>query len=280
MSEPIADRDPFELVAESFLERFRAGERPGVEEYVARHPEMAEQLRELLPALVMVEQDLTIDHDPCPDEVRSFHGPRRPGKERRLGDYRILREIGRGGMGVVYEAEQVSLGRHVALKVLPGHVMGDRKTRERFRREAKAAARLHHTNIVPVFEVGRDGEVRFYAMQLIQGQGLDQVIDELARLFESARESCSRPRASEQPASLDPIPADASTALRRRALGQMAGSLLCGRLAIEGPEPYSSGGLAATDLVATERFGTEASSDRTAPVVSGDHPSAVLASNT
>src|SRR5438105_12394642 len=85
----------------------------------------------------------------------------------RLGDYRIIREIGRGGMGVVYEAEQVSLGRRVALKVLPGHVAGDRVALERFRREAKAAARLHHTNIVPVFEVGRDGDVAYFAMQFI-----------------------------------------------------------------------------------------------------------------
>src|SRR6202007_1966957 len=100
----------------------------------------------------------------------------------RLGDYRILGEIGRGGMGVVYEAEQVSLGRRVALKVLAGYLVDSPKTQERFRREAKAAARLHHTNIVPVFEVGRDGEVAYYAMQFIQGQGLDQVIDELVRL--------------------------------------------------------------------------------------------------
>ena len=85
---------------------------------------------------------------------------------------------------MVYEAEQISLGRRVALKVLPGHVASDRLALERFRREAKAAARLHHTNIVPVFEVGRDGEVAYYAMQFIQGQGLDQVIDELARLRE------------------------------------------------------------------------------------------------
>ena len=85
-------------------------------------------------------------------------------------------------MGVVYEAEQVRLGRRVALKVLPAHVAADRKALERFRREAKAAAGLHHTNIVPVFEVGRDGEVAYYAMQFIQGQGLDQVIGELRRL--------------------------------------------------------------------------------------------------
>ena len=85
-------------------------------------------------------------------------------------------------MGVVYEAEQISLGRRVALKILPRHVVGDRKALQRFRREAKAAARLHHTNIVPVFEVGQEGEVAFYTMQFIQGQGLEQVIDELQRL--------------------------------------------------------------------------------------------------
>ena len=85
-------------------------------------------------------------------------------------------------MGVVYEAEQVSLGRRVALKVLPRQVSSDLKMLARFRREARSAAQLHHTNIVPVFEVGKDGEVSYYAMQFIQGQGLDTVIDELRRL--------------------------------------------------------------------------------------------------
>ena len=85
-------------------------------------------------------------------------------------------------MGVVYEAEQVSLGRRVAVKILPQHVARDPKMLERFRREARAAARLHHTNIVPVFEVGREGDVCYYAMQFIQGQGLDLVYDELRRL--------------------------------------------------------------------------------------------------
>src|SRR5579863_6647540 len=71
-----------------------------------------------------------------------------------LGDYRILREIGRGGMGVVYEAEQLSLGRHVALKVLSKELIRNPRQRLRFEREARAAAKLHHTNIVPVFGVG------------------------------------------------------------------------------------------------------------------------------
>jgi len=106
---------------------------------------------------------------------------------RQIGDYRILREIGRGGMGVVYEAEQVSLGRRVALKVLPGQASTDRIVLERFRREARAAAQLHHTNIVPVYDVDHDGDVRFYAMQFIQGLGLDAVITELRRLHDRAR---------------------------------------------------------------------------------------------
>src|SRR5260221_3089046 len=100
----------------------------------------------------------------------------------RLGDYRILREVGRGGMGVVYEAVQESLGRHVAIKVLPAQNWKNPTHLERFRREARAVARLHHTNIVPVFGVGESEGVHYYAMQFIQGQSLDSVLHELKRL--------------------------------------------------------------------------------------------------
>ena len=85
-------------------------------------------------------------------------------------------------MGVVYEAEQVSLGRHVALKVLPKSMLLDAKAKRRFEREAKAAAKLHHTNIVPVFGVGEHDGMPYYVMQFIQGLGLDEVLEELKRL--------------------------------------------------------------------------------------------------
>jgi serine/threonine protein kinase len=101
---------------------------------------------------------------------------------RQLGEYRILREVGRGGMGIVYEAVQESLQRHVALKVLPFAALLSPTHLERFRREARAAARLHHTHIVPVFGVGEDQGVHYYAMQYIGGRGLDEVLREVKRI--------------------------------------------------------------------------------------------------
>ncbi len=97
----------------------------------------------------------------------------------RLGEYRIIREVGRGGMGIVYEAVQESLGRRVALKVLPFQSLSDANHLERFRREAQAAAKLHHTNIVPVFGVGEHRGVHYFGMQFIEGQPLNSVLQEL-----------------------------------------------------------------------------------------------------
>jgi WD40 repeat protein/serine/threonine protein kinase len=172
----------FDELAEEFAERYRRGDRPSLEEYIDRLPEMADEIREMFPALVVVEQ--------VEGDVRE-HGLEQQSaaipRLRQIGDYRIVREVGRGGMGVVYEAEQISLGRRVALKVLPGRASGDRVVQERFRREARAAAKLHHTNIVPVHEIGQAGDVRFYAMQFIDGQGLDAVIRELQRHLGRAR---------------------------------------------------------------------------------------------
>src|SRR5262249_27185104 len=173
-------QSPVELLADEFLARLKRGEKPTIGEYCAKHPELAEEIRDVFEALLMVE-----DLKPGPDEPSGLYGDsvRVDGKRlERIADYRILREIGRGGMGVVYEAEQEALGRRVALKVLPKTPAGDGKALIRFQREAKAAARMHHTNIVPVFYVGQDGEHVFYAMQLIHGQGLDLVMHDLKRL--------------------------------------------------------------------------------------------------
>lgn len=103
-----------------------------------------------------------------------------------LGDFRLIREIGRGGMGVVYEAEQISLGRKVALKVLPFAATLDSRQLRRFENEARAAAQLHHPHIVPVHAVGCERGVHYYAMQLIDGQPLSDVIDRLRHAPQAA----------------------------------------------------------------------------------------------
>jgi WD40 repeat protein/serine/threonine protein kinase len=164
-------------LAEEFAARFRRGERPALKEYIDRHPELADEIRELFPAMVEMER--------VKAARQKVAGPAATGPLpalERLGDFRILRAIGHGGMGVVYEAVQESLGRHVALKVLLKHRLVDVRTRQRFEREAKAAAKLHHTNIVPVFGVGEHDGLPYYAMQFIQGLGLDEVLLELKQL--------------------------------------------------------------------------------------------------
>jgi serine/threonine protein kinase/tetratricopeptide (TPR) repeat protein len=173
-------RSPEDLVAElaeAFLERHRRGERPAVEEYVAAHPELAGEIRRVFRAMLMVEDLKPAASDPAGGLAAA--GGTAP---ERLGDYRILREVGRGGMGVVYEAEQESLGRRVALKVLAPQGLRHPRQLLRFHREARAAARLHHTHIVPVFGVGESEGQHYYVMQFIPGLGLDAVLDEIKRL--------------------------------------------------------------------------------------------------
>ncbi len=189
MTDPPTGSDPLNALAEEFVGRYRRGERPALSEYAARHPELAEEIREMFPALVMMEDLGSVAGRPAPA------GPAVVPEQ--LGDFRILREIGRGGMGVVYEAVQESLGRHVALKILPFHNLMEVSHLERFRREARAAAQLHHTNIVSVFGVGEHEGIHFYAMQYIQGQSLDEVIEEVKKLREGksgAEDAAARPR--------------------------------------------------------------------------------------
>src|SRR5439155_7040405 len=121
MGSESSGREPLEKLAEEFAERFRRGERPPLTEYVQKHPELAEEIRDLFPALVEMEELRPVGNQATGPYGRA-EGVSPPVPER-LGDYRILREVAHGGMGVVYEAVQESLGRHVALKVLPYHCL-------------------------------------------------------------------------------------------------------------------------------------------------------------
>ncbi|OHB72597.1 MAG: hypothetical protein A2V70_09305 [Planctomycetes bacterium RBG_13_63_9] len=210
MTDPSDGSDRLRQIADAFVECYRRGERPPVEEYVQKYPELADEIREVFPALVMLEQYKPPSGDTLGAIGRGDSGPLRKPPER-LGDYRILREVGRGGMGIVYEAEQESLGRHVALKVLSAHALLEPKHLRRFRREAQAAARLHHTNIVAVYGVGEDHGIHYFVMEYIAGQGLDRVIAELGRLRSQPR--ASRAADPGAPRDGEPSAADIARAL-------------------------------------------------------------------
>ncbi len=117
-----------------------------------------------------------------PTRTDAAANQRRPGDLplRRLGDFEIRREIGRGGMGVVYEAHQIPLNRRVALKVLPPGLGLTEQAVQRFHREAQAAAKLHHTHIVPVYAVGEEQGCHYYAMEMVEGQSLAAILRDLS----------------------------------------------------------------------------------------------------
>ena len=165
-----------------------------------------------------------------------------------MGDYRLLREVGRGGMGIVYEAVQESLGRHVALKILPPSAMLDARQRQRFEREARALARLHHTNIVPVFGVGEHDGLYYYVMQFIQGQSLDQVLTELHR-FAKAPEKTTGAIAGQAGEERVHLPTAVDRACTRSAAA-IAAQLLSGQFAAaqatQGTEGSKTSGLPTT----------------------------------
>jgi WD40 repeat protein/serine/threonine protein kinase len=183
--------DPRVLQAlDEYLAALEAGQPADRQALLARYPEVAADLARCLDGLEFIKAaapQLRSRAAAVGPTAGASGSALQPGMT--LGDYRVMREVGRGGMGVVYEAEQVSLGRRVALKVLPGEAAREAKLRARFQREAQAAAQLHHSNIVPVFEVGQEGDLCFYVMQYIQGQPLDAVILELQRLRAAAADT-------------------------------------------------------------------------------------------
>ena len=210
MTDPDLLRNPVEILAEEFLERYRRGDRPTVTEYVDRHPALCGEIREVFPALLAIEE--------ASPHAASLGAPRHTSSRAdgfmpdRLGDFRIVGEIGRGGMGVVYEAIQESLGRPVALKVLPLGALADPAALKRFRREARSVAALHHSNIVPVFGIGEHAGHHYYAMQLIRGQTLEAVLGGVRQLRDLT----------------GPLPALHSRPSKRAAT-ELAGCLVTGR---------------------------------------------------
>ena len=172
-------RDDTRVIAalEGYLEDQRLGRRWSRAEFLTRHADIADALGQCLMAVEFIQAAAAQFGDSqvftTTDSTDLL--PRRA----QLGDYRILREVGRGGMGVVYEAEQVSLGRRVALKVLPFAAAIDPKQRQRFQIETQAAAQLHHPHIVPIFNVGCDQGIHYYVMQFVDGRSLAAFLHEL-----------------------------------------------------------------------------------------------------
>ncbi len=169
--DPIDRDEQLGEAIEAYLAEAEEGAAPDPEVFAARYPDLSGDLLEALEGLALVR-----------GLVGDASGPGRALEAgRRVAGYRIVRELGRGGMGVVYEAVHVDLDRPVALKVLGSHAAPDSTGRRRFLNEAKTAAGLHHTHIVPVFDVGQVGGLCYYAMQRIEGCGLDRVLKTLRK---------------------------------------------------------------------------------------------------
>jgi tetratricopeptide (TPR) repeat protein len=171
-----ADAAVAALLAE-YLAALEAGESPDRAEFLARCPDGGAELAVCLDGLDFLHRVAPQVAQGTQDEPEP-----EPATPIALGDFRVVRELGRGGMGIVYEAEQLSLGRRVALKVLPFAAVLDARRLQRFRNEAQAAAHLHHPNIVPVYAVGCERGVHYYAMQLVDGTTIERVVDEMRAL--------------------------------------------------------------------------------------------------
>lgn len=148
-------------ISREYLALLEAGKQPEKGPFIERYPELSEVVTECLEGIDLAH---SLSQHLTPQVSEMIARP--------LGDFKIIREIGRGGMATVYEATQLSLGRRVALKVLPFAASLDECQRQRFQIESQAAANLHHTNIVPVYAVGAERGMHYYAMQLIEGESL------------------------------------------------------------------------------------------------------------
>lgn len=179
------DDDRIAAAVDDYLLAKEQGRAVDQSEFLAQHPDIADELRQCLQGVDFVQRAAAGFNEPQAAAVPI---------NRTLGDFRLLRELGRGGMGVVYEAEQLSLGRPVALKVLPYAALLDNRQLERFKNEARAAAMLKHPHIVSVHAVGSARSVHYYAMELIRGRSLEEVIGALRRGEEETSETSAEER--------------------------------------------------------------------------------------
>ena len=167
---------------EAYLALVEQDQAPDLEEFIARYDDLKDDLRAAMEGLELVHGLVGRAGSASSASSRGSGSDRWLESGHRIAGYRVVSELGRGGMGTVYEAVHVGLDRPVALKVLGTHAAPDSSARRRFLNEARTAAGLHHTHIVPVFDVGQVGGLCYYAMQRIEGSGLDQVIRHLRRV--------------------------------------------------------------------------------------------------
>jgi serine/threonine protein kinase len=172
MNSNALESDAVVQLAEDFVSRHRRGEKVDVQEYVKQFPELASEVASYIEALLFMEK--------LGDKSNSKHRLKVEAPKE-IGEYRILGEIGRGGMGVVYEAVQSSLNRVVALKLLPVTSKTEPAIKQRFLREARTAASLHHSHIVPVHGVGEQDGACYFVMQKIDGISFDRIFQHLRR---------------------------------------------------------------------------------------------------
>lgn len=225
------DRDEEALAAalEGYFSALESGTAPDPATYASGFPDIEKRLRRCLAGLADMHDAIASD----PGGTSSSDGRKRKRKQLQslptghvLGDFRLLNEIGRGGMGVVYEAEQLSLNRRVAVKVLPFAAFLDDRRRQRFLNEAHAAATLQHEHIVPVYATGCDQGVHFYAMRLVHGSTLASLISQAKR-----RSSLSSSDPSANPSSSTMV--DRLSATQHSGGGKSAGVIEAVQLALQ-----------------------------------------------
>ena len=171
-----ASEQLLDSVVDEFTAQLRAGLKPRVSDFQERYPQLHDQLGDLLDSVAAIE-GLKSTADGKAGSSASFDRTQFPMPET-IGEYHVLSELGRGGMGVVYLGKHRTLGREVAIKVLPPSLAASADRVDRFQSEAQAAARLHHTHIAGVFGFGQNDSFHYYVMDYVAGRGLDELIGE------------------------------------------------------------------------------------------------------